>query len=114
MLKFNMCVRKKPFVLIDGEGLETQAVFTQFTVEESTEIRKLLSDKKDLDVIDFSDLINKTRVIHSVKTDSGIHVYDSIDSLNDMPVGVVEAMMLEVDKLNPWPKIDETLDSKKN
>ena len=119
-MRITAVVKKTPFVL-ETVDEEIDAFFTQLTVGEANEISKeydpIFKDE-NLDVIDKLTWLNKTRLVKSVKDGNGVQLFKSFDELSEFPKEAVEAMIKQVDSLNPWPKINddgttETLDSKK-
>ena len=119
MLKFNTGVKKKEFELQLADGSTEKAFFTQFNVADSREISEftkgLLESIKEGSISDIDGVseLSIKRLQVSVKNESGAYVFE-FDELKLLPPEVVSLMGDEVDKLNPWPKADETLEEKKS
>ena len=122
MLKFDLLIKKTPFELLTVDGT-VAAFFTQLTIAEAAEHSKAYTpvrENKELSDMEKLGFINKKRLCLSVKNADNGYIFANPEELDSLPLNVVNAMVEQVDLLNPWPVIDketgeeETLDSKKD
>lgn len=123
MLTFNKAVKRTLFNLVDELGDNISASFTELTIGECQSIRSSFSEIEDDDSltdVEKVTLLNKWRLILSIKEgDSDNHMYPNIMQLDSFTSETLNAMIDQVDILNPWVSLDddgepETLDEKKS
>lgn len=116
-MKLSMLTKRIPFTLETEDG-DVELFITQFTVADGEYREKLMKDHwevKDNDYLGKLNSFNLARIMTSVKRDDGSYFFTgSVDETRAL-LGkeLADALCSEVDKLNPIPMPDETLDIKK-
>lgn len=114
-MKLSMLTKRIPFTLETEDG-DVELFITQFSVGDAEYREKLMKDHWDnTDYVSKLNSFNLARIMTSIKTDIGdCYFTGSIDDVRSvLSMDIANALITEVDKLNPLPKSDETLDTKK-
>lgn len=102
-LIFDCTVGNTPFTLVKPDGERVELFVTKLNVGDTIAIQqwyKGLLDRGEEGKSDYYQL-PLLKVTRAIKTASGEHYWKTIDDLADIPVDMINALTVEVDKLNP-------------